>query len=278
MNLTDTHCHLDLDRFNIDRSDVLDRAWKAGVTRILIPGLDLASSKRVVELAQSQPALFAAIGVHPSDSLGWEDSSFDQLKLLYQTSSAQQKIVAIGEIGLDYYWDDAPHDWQQFVLMKQLRLAAELELPVILHLREHADAQDGDCAGDMLSILRTWVAELKLNNNPLGSAPGVLHSFSGSLSTAKSVIEMNFFIGITGPITYKNAEAKRVVVESLPLESILTETDAPFLAPVPQRGRRNEPAFVSHITDKIAEIHNKNPEEIAALTSKNAARLFSWGG
>jgi TatD DNase family protein len=126
--------------------------------------------------------------------------------------------------------------------------------------------------------LSDWTHDLHLNNSPLAKAPGVFHSFSGSLATARQALELNFYIGITGPVTYKNADAKREVVKCLPLERILIETDAPFLAPVPKRGLRNEPAFVCHITDKIAEIHNKNPEEIAALTSANAARLFSWGG
>ncbi|MEI7848992.1 MAG: TatD family hydrolase [Chloroflexota bacterium] len=278
MNLTDTHCHLDLDKFDEDRNCVLNRARAAGVTRILIPGIDLSSSKRVVELAQLHPELFAAIGVHPSDSLSWDDGTADQLRVLFLSSADREKIVAIGEIGLDYYWNNAPHEWQQAVLKKQLCLAAELQLPVILHMREHADSQDGDCSSDLLAILQSWILDLQSRNNPLVNAPGVLHSFSGSLETAKSVIDLNFLIGITGPVTYKNAEAKREVVKSLPLECILTETDAPFLAPVPHRGHRNEPAFVSFITDKIAEIHNKNPEEIAALTSNNAARLFSWGG
>ena len=257
---------------------MLDRAWSAGLTRILIPGIDLSSSKRVVELARSHSALFVAIGVHPSDSLSWNDETSDQLRHLFLSSSVRQKIVAIGEIGLDYYWNTAPHEWQQAVLKKQLCLAAELQLPVILHMREHADSQDGDCSSDLLAILQAWILDLRSINSPLVNAPGVLHSFSGSLETAKSVIDLNFFIGITGPVTYKNAEAKREVVKSLPLQCILTETDAPFLAPAPHRGHRNEPAFVSYITDKIAEIHNINPEEIAALITNNAARLFSWGG
>jgi TatD DNase family protein len=285
LKLTDTHCHLDLDKFDIDRSEVLDRAWQAGLTRILIPGIDLASSKRVVELAGSDPRLFAAIGVHPNDALTWAENTGHDLKQLFMDSNqissnspVSRKIVAIGEIGLDYYWNDAPHDLQQEILKAQLGLAAELQLPVVIHLREAEDAPDGDCAHELIQILNEWIHDLQLNNNPLAKAPGVLHSFSGSLATAKQALDLNFYIGITGPVTYKNAEVKREIVKLLPLERLLTETDAPFLAPVPKRGHRNEPAFVSHITDKIAEIHNKNPEEIATITSANAARLFSWGG
>lgn len=273
MILADTHCHLDLDKFDADRGEVLERAWQAGLTRILIPGLELVSSQHAVELAESHPNLFAAIGVHPSDSLAFKPDVLDALRSL---KNASTKIVAIGEIGLDYYWDDAPHDWQQMVLKEQLSLAGELNLPVVLHLREARDAMEGDCARDMLAILESWLDGLRAARHPLAQAPGVLHSFSGSLNTAAKALELNFYLGITGPVTFKSAEARREVVKSLPLERLLIETDAPFLAPVPQRGRRNEPAFVRHITDKIAEIHHKTPEEIAAQTSANAARLFSW--
>lgn len=283
--LSDTHCHLDLEKFDIDRADVLDRAWSAGLTRILIPAIDLASSKKVVSLAKSNPGLFAAIGIHPNDSLSWENTTCSELRQIFLDSissgpdlRSRTKIVAIGEVGLDYYWNDAPRDHQRAVLLEQLELAAELQLPVVLHLREEADAIDGECSRDLILILKDWIERLRLGNNPLVKAPGVLHSFSGSLITAQTALGLNFYFGVSGPVTYKNAEAKREVVKSLPLERVLTETDAPFLAPVPKRGRRNEPAFVRHITDKIAEIHNKDPEEIAAITNANAARLFSWGG
>jgi TatD DNase family protein len=290
MTLTDTHCHLDFEKFDLDRADVLSRAQAEGLARILIPGLDLPSSRRAVELAESHPMLFAAIGVHPNDSLTWDENSIGALHRLFLESNglsfekareqahALHKIVAIGEIGLDYYWDDAPHPHQQMVLKEQLNLAAELKLPVVLHLREAGDAPDGECARDLLQILEAWVNRLREEKNPLVARPGVLHSFSGSRQTADKVLDLNFYIGITGPVTYKNAEAKRQVVASLPLDKILIETDAPFLAPVPQRGRRNEPAFVRHIADKIAEIHSTTREQVAGITTNNAARLFGWGG
>jgi TatD DNase family protein len=282
VNLTDTHCHLDLEQFDADRDEVLERAWAAGLTRILIPGLDLESSQRAVKLAGSHPNLFAAIGVHPNDSLKWDENSKDRLKQLFATSgrttTGRAKIVAIGEIGLDYYWDDAPHDQQRMVLEEQLALAAELQLPVVLHMREANNILEGDCARDLLEILLKWAQSLLVDNNPLAERPGVLHSFSGSKSTAEKAVNLNFYIGITGPVTFKNAQARCELVETIPLERLLIETDAPFLAPVPQRGRRNEPAFVAHIADKIAEIHLRNPEEIAAFTTANAQRLFVWGG
>jgi TatD DNase family protein len=277
VNLTDTHCHLDLEKFDADRPEVLARAWEAGLTRILIPGLDLASSRRAVKLAESHPNLFAAIGVHPNDSLTWNDATLENLRALAGAGESS-KIVAIGEIGLDYYWGDAPHPHQQVVLKEQLNLAAALNLPVVLHLREAGDAPEGDCARDLLQSLEAWVKRLRVDNNSLAERPGVLHSFSGSRPTAEKALQLNFYIGVTGPVTYKNAEAKREVIKCVPLERLLIETDAPFLAPVPQRGRRNEPAFVRHIADKIAEIHNISPEKVVEITTANAARLFSWGG
>jgi TatD DNase family protein len=285
VNLSDTHCHLDLEKFDLDRELVLDRAWQTGLSRILIPGIDLASSRRIVELAKTHSGLFAAMGVHPSDSLTWDANTWAQLKQLFMVAQgntlgqhAPGKIVAIGEIGLDYYWNDAPHEHQKMVLQQQLDLAAELKLPVILHMRETGDALDGECSADLIEILQVWVQNLRKVENPLAKSPGVLHSFSGSLGTANKALDLNFYIGITGPLTYKNADVKRAVVKSLPLERILLETDSPFLAPVPKRGLRNEPAFVRYVADKIAEIHNKNPDEIATLTTANATRLFSWGG
>lgn len=286
MNLTDTHCHLDFGQFDSDRPEALNRAWEAGLTRILIPGLDLASSRSAVKLAESHPNLFAAIGVHPTETLTWGTNSPGELRQLAESDDSRRrlqsretlrsKIKAIGEIGLDYYWDAAPRDVQQGALKEQLNLAGALGLPVVLHLREAGDAPDGDCASDLLNILEEWADRLQSSRNPLAERPGVLHSFSGNLATARKALQLNFYIGITGPLTYKNAESKRQLVKALPLDKILIETDAPYLAPVPQRGRRNEPAFVRHIADKIAEIHSINTEEIAAITTANAARLFAW--
>lgn len=274
MTLTDTHCHLDFEKFDADRHEVLERARQAGLTRILVPGLDLASSLRVVKLAESVPMLYAAVGFHPTDTLKWREDSLPALEAL----ARNPKVVAIGEIGLDYYWDAAPHDLQQRVLVEQLNLAARTELPVVIHLREAGDAEEGECVRALLKILEEWAARLRVDVNPLAQRPGVLHSFSGNRQSAEKALDLGFYIGITGPVTYKNAETKRQVVSALPLDRILIETDAPFLAPVPRRGRRNEPAFVAHIADKIGEIHKTDPQEVARITSVNAARLFCWGG
>ncbi len=282
MRLTDTHCHLDLDRFDHDRQDVIQRAHQAGVSRILIPALGLESSRRVTKLASSHPILYSAIGVHPTEAGKWDEESRDALVEIAQASADLSidsgKIVAVGEIGLDYYWDSAPHDLQRKILGEQLAIASDLGLPVILHSRENADSEQGDCAEDLLELLEVWTSNLGKTSNDLISMPGVLHSFSGSLDTARHAIAMNFCIGVTGPITYKNANRRREIIASLPLERLLIETDSPFQAPHPHRGDRNEPGYVTYIADKIAEIHMTTPDQVAKITSENAARLFGWGG
>jgi TatD DNase family protein len=273
MGLTDTHCHLDFHKFDEDRADVLERAEKADLVRILIPALSVTSSLSVIKLAKSNPMLYAAIGVHPTESSDFRPETLDELRKL----SAHPKVKAIGEIGLDYYWDSAPHDIQQQALKAQLDLATELELPVVIHLREKGDAAGGPCAEDAMNILEGWVTSLGTDNESLRQNPGVLHSFSGSLEMAQRAIGLNFCIGITGPVTFKNAKYKQEMVAQLPLENLLIETDAPYLTPHPYRGKRNEPAFVYEIADKIAQLQSRNQEEVAAVTTSNATRLFSWG-
>ncbi len=278
MKLTDTHCHLDIEQFDTDRGAVIERARAAGVGRILIPGLTLAGSRSAIEMSKANPLLYNAIGIHPNDAAGWDDNSISRLRAL---AAGNQKVVAIGEVGLDYYWDSVPHPAQITILKEQLALAAEVKLPVILHCREQADAEKGSCQDDLLELLEEWVDALAGSGmeqpHPLEARPGVLHSFSGSLESAQHAIRMGFFIGVTGPVTYKNADRRRQMVAGLPLDRVLIETDAPYLAPHPYRGKRNEPAFVAHIADKIAEIRSRTPQEIAAVTSSNAARLFAWG-
>jgi TatD DNase family protein len=284
VRLTDTHCHLDLAKFDPDREVVLERATRAGVERIVIPGLSLGSSRQVIKIAGSAPMLFAAVGVHPTEAGTWEQTTRQELKALVSsaardlsadpTSKMKSKIVAIGEIGLDYYWDDSSHELQFRVLVAQLDLAAELSLPVIIHFREHGDAADGPCAADLLEVLEGWVVRLQTEGNPLADRPGVLHSFAGSAVTAHRAIRLNFLLGVTGPVTHR--ADRQALIAGLPLESLVIETDAPYLAPAPMRGKRNEPAFVALIADKIALLHSCNPEFAAACTTANANRLFGW--
>jgi TatD DNase family protein len=272
MQLTDTHCHLDYNKFDSDREEVIRRATDSGLIRMLVPGLHHRSSKEAVQLAESNPNVYAAVGFHPTDLEEFSESTFQEVKDLV----SHPKVVAIGEIGIDYYWvkEADKRSFQRDALQKQLQFAKEVNKPVIIHMREENDAWSGEASVDLLKILEDWQKGLQ---GPLAEKPGVLHSFNGNLDTAQKAMALNFFLGVTGPVTYKNAEEKRGIIGQIPLDKILIETDSPFLAPVPFRGKRNEPAFVHHIADKIAEIHSKSPAEIASITTANAARLFAWG-
>ena len=272
--LTDTHCHLDLNKFDDDRQEVLQRATEAGVKRILIPGLDLESSISAVKLAESNPTLYAAVGFHPTDLDKFSEKAFEEVKRLVNHA----KVVAIGEIGIDYYWvaEREKRVFQLETLQKQLAFAASVNKPVVIHMREEGDVWFGQASVDLLEILGQWHKELRAENHPLAEKPGVLHSYNGNLETAQKAIALNFYIGVTGPVTYKNAEEKRKIIKQLPMTQLLIETDSPFLTPVPRRGKRNEPAFVAYIADKIAEVHKTTREQVDEITARNAARLFGW--
>ena len=223
-------------------------------------------------LAESNPMVYAAVGFHPTDLDEFSEKTFAQVKDL----AKHPKVVAIGEIGIDYYWVKEPEKraFQREALKQQLAFAQEVNKPVVLHMREQDDAWFGDASVDLLEILSEWQSKL---SGTLREKPGVLHSFNGTLETAQKALALNFYIGVTGPVTYNNANQKREIISQLPLERLLIETDGPYLTPAPHRGKRNEPAFVRHIADKIAEIHSKSPAEIAEITTANAARLFAWG-
>ena len=275
MTLTDTHCHLDVDRFDADRESVIERATQAGVSRMLVPALNAASASQIISLARRHHGVYAAVGVHPTEIGNLTTSGITALEHL----ASESKVVAIGEIGLDYYWvlGNSGRTKQQAALRLQLELAEACGIPVVLHLREQDNAHEGACANDMLRILEDWTGGLHARGSALASKPGVLHSFAGTLEIATAAIAMGFCIGITGPVTYPSAEGRRQVVQHLPLDHLLIETDSPFLAPQQHRGRRNEPAFVSHIADRIAEVQSRAPGDVAYATSRNAARLFGWG-
>jgi len=277
MKLTDTHCHLDYNKFDDDRDAVIQRALDSDVYRILVPALDRNSALDAIKLAKAHPGIFAAVGFHPTDLDTWESTSIAELREL---AGSTEKVVAIGEVGLDYYWvkETEKQAFQREVLKLQLQLAMEVNKPVVIHMREENDTWFGQASVDLLEILSDWHQRLKTESHPLAERPGVLHSFNGNLETAQKAIALNFYIGVTGPVTYKNAEEKRQIIRQLPVERLLIETDSPFLTPVPHRGKRNEPAFVGHIADKIAEIHMTTREQIAEITASNAVRLFGWGG
>lgn len=261
---TDTHCHLDFDRFEEDRAQVLDRAWKAGLVWILNPGIDLHTNQAAIDLANAHPGkISAAVGIHPNFGKPWRADILPTLR-----EQAQQKgVVAIGEIGLDYYRQHTPFKQQRKMFVDQLTLAEELALPVVLHNR--------DADHDLLLILKDWVKGLHQSSHPLAKQPGVFHSFSSDLPTAMTALEMNFLIGVSGPITFKNATETKAIICSLPLESLLLETDAPYLTPHPHRGKRNEPAYIPLIAEEIARLHDTTPQLVAEITYANSVRLFN---
>jgi len=264
MILTDTHCHLDFNSFDADRKEVIDRAMQAGLMRLLNPGIDLKSSRSAIALAEENELVFAAVGVHPNEAIGWKADVLDEI----ESMATHPKVVAIGEIGLDYYREQAPHDLQKQIFRDQLDLAGRCGLPVIIHNR--------DATEDVLAIISAWSSELKYSKSPVAECPGVLHSFGGDSSTARLAFASNFMIGINGPITFKNAPDLRQTVAGLDLKHVLIETDSPFLTPHPHRGKRNEPAMVSLIVSKIAELFNLPDNTVAAVTTANASRIFHW--
>ena len=269
--LVDTHCHLYFNNFEEDRDLVIARARGVGITRILNPGIDLQTSREAIDLSNHYPEVYAAVGVHPNEALQWTDSSRQELKELCN----HRKVIAIGEIGLDYYRKQSPEDLQTFIFSEQLSLAADVDLPVIIHLRD-SETEDHVSFRDMLQILEDWVRLLKDINPDLVDRPGVMHSFDGNEEEADQFVKMKMRIGIPGQITFKNAGILSRIVQNLPLETILVETDAPFLTPVPHRGKRNEPSYIKYTVEKISQLRSVGFEEIAKATLENSERLFCW--
>jgi TatD DNase family protein len=252
-NLVDTHCHLDLDVFDADRDEVLERAAAAGVLCVLVPATDLASSRRAIALADQYAAVRAAVGIHPSQSTDFTGDTLAELRDLAQ----HPKVDAIGEIGIDLYWHTVSLDKQQEAFRAQLELAAELDRPVIVHDRQsHAEVLEA------------------LHDAP--PAAVVLHSFSGDAAMASQAVAAGYYLGVDGPLTYKKNEALRAIFAAAPLERILIETDAPFLAPQARRGTRNEPAYVRYVAERLAEIRASSIEQVASATTANAGRFFRW--
>ena len=252
MRLFDTHAHYDSGAFNADRLEVLSSMPEKGVELILNPGCDLDSSQTAVELAERFPFVYAAVGVHPSDCGPWEDSWLEELRAL----AARPKVKAIGEIGLDYYWkDNPPREFQQKVLHAQLELAEELSLPVIIHDREaHRDCLEA------------------VKAHP--DVTGVYHCYSGSLEDAKTLVRMGWMLSFTGVITYKNARKSLEVIDWLPMDRIMIETDSPYLTPEPFRGQRNDSGKVYRVAETIAQVKGLDVEEIAQITLENGIRFF----
>jgi TatD DNase family protein len=260
--LIDTHCHLDFTSFEDDRDLVIKRAKQTGVSTIINPGIDLQSSAKAILLAETYPEVYAAVGVHPNSATSWDNETIKKLHILAE----HPKVVAIGEIGLDYYRKHAPADIQARIFITQLNLAADIGKPVIIHNRQASQ--------DMVTILTKWKDSLEKKQSNLSEAPGVLHSFSGDRGLLQAVSVLNFLIGISGPVTFKNSSELQEIVRLASSDMILLETDAPFLAPHPHRGARNEPAHLRYIAEKIAELRHMEYGQVIEETWINSNRLF----
>ena len=248
----DTHAHYDASWFDSDRDALLSALPQFGIGLIVNPGCDLPSSQMAVELAQRYDHVYAAVGFHPSDLEHFSADSIHQLRVLAQ----EPKVVAIGEIGLDYYWEEnPPRALQQEVLRRQLALAEELKLPVIFHDRE--------AHGDSLAIVREFPA-----------VRGVFHCFSGSVEMAEELLKLGWMLSFNGAITFKNARKAPEVIAAVPLERMMVETDAPYLTPVPFRGKRNDSGYVHLVAEKIAQLKGLPAEQVERQTWENGVRFF----
>jgi len=253
--LIDSHAHLELSEFDSDREDVIRRAGESGVEYIVTVGINLEDSKNAVAIAERYDTIYASVGVHPHDAKSIDETTYDSLKKLSQSD----KVVAFGEIGLDFFRNLSPGELQRRRFGEQLELAGELGLPVIIH--------DRDAHRETVEMLKNW-------KNFSG---GVIHCFSGDYDMAVKCLDMGFYISIPGPITYRKSETLRDVVRKIPIDRMLVETDCPFLSPEPKRGKRNEPANVLYTARKVAQIKNLSFEDVAMTTSANTGRLFGIG-
>jgi TatD DNase family protein len=251
--LFDTHAHLNAEQYNEDLDEVIARAQKEGVTHMVVVGFDQPTIEKAMELAEGYDFIYACVGWHPVDAIDMTDEDLRWIEEL----SAHPKVVALGEMGLDYHWDKSPKEIQKEVFRKQIRLAKKVNLPIVIHNRE--------ATADIMEILREEHAE---------EVGGIMHCFSGSPEVAKECVKMNFYISLGGPVTFKNAKKPKEVAAEIPLEKLLIETDCPYLAPHPYRGQRNEPGYVKLVAEQIAEIKGIPFDEVAEVTSQNAKKVF----
>ncbi len=250
--LFDTHAHYDAEQFDADREAVLASLPGRGVSLVVNPGCDLPSSRAAVALSEQYPFLYAAVGYHPENCAPYTDADLEALRQL----AAHPKVVAIGEIGLDYYWEEnPPRDFQQLVFRRQMALAEEMNLPVIVHDRE--------AHGDSLAIVKEFP-----------KVRGVFHCYSGSAETARQLVDLGWMISFTGVLTYKNARKAVEAALAVPMDHLMIETDSPYMAPAPHRGKRNDSGYVLHVCEKLAELKGLTVEETARITLENGRRFF----
>ena len=265
----DSHCHLDDPRFDADREAVIERAREAGLKYVLTIGGAAGPDRlsEAIEIAERHEGVCAAAGVHPHEAIKARDSHFDELKKL----ASHRKFLAIGEIGLDYHYDHSPRDVQRQVLVRQLELAREVGLPVIIHCR--------DAWADFREVLRTCWGPGPESGGPPGSEnqprpSGILHCFGGTREDAFELMDLGFLVSFAGNVTFSKAEDLRAAARAIPLDRLLTETDSPYLAPVPHRGKRNEPAYVREVTRTLAALHQLGEEEMGQHALRNFSRFF----
>ena len=253
MVLFDTHCHLDDERFDPDREEVIARMQETGVNICTTVGSDIASSRRCMALAEKYPFIYFAAGVHPHEAKDAGEGYLDEIDGML----SHPKCAALGEIGLDYYYDLSPRDVQKRVLEEQMELAYDRQKPVIYHVR--------DAHGDMLNVLKAH-----RDRQP----KGVIHCCSASAETVREYLKLGLYISFAGPVTFKNAAGLLDAAKAVPLDRLMVETDSPYLAPVPMRGKRNEPAHVKYVMQTLSRLHEVDEEEMAHITTKNGLRFF----
>lgn len=251
--LFDTHVHLNADQFVEDLEEVINRAQNEGVSHMVCVGFDRPTIEKAMELAETYDFIYACVGWHPVDAIDMTEEDL----LWIEELAGHPKVVALGEMGLDYHWDKSPKEIQKEVFRKQIRLAKKVKLPIVIHNRE--------ATADIVEILQEEGA---------AEVGGIMHCFSGSPEVAKECLKMNFYISLGGPVTFKNAKKPKEVAEAIPLEKLLIETDCPYLAPHPYRGKRNEPGYVKLVAEQIAEIKGLTYEEVANATTHNAKKIF----
>ena len=251
--LFDTHAHLNAEQYNEDLEAVIDRAKSEGVSKIVVVGFDRPTIVKAMELAEEYSFIYAAVGWHPVDAIDMTDKDLAWIEEL----AAHPKVVALGEMGLDYHWDKSPKHIQKEVFRKQIALAKKVKLPIIIHNRE--------ATMDIVQILKEEGAH---------EVGGIMHCFSGSIETAKECMKMNFYISFGGPVTFKNAKNVKEVAAAIPVERLLIETDCPYLTPHPFRGKRNEPGHVKLVAEELAALKGLSYEELANITMENAKKVF----
>ena len=251
--LFDTHAHLNAEQYNEDLEAVIDRAKSEGVSKVVVVGFDRPTIVKPMELAETYSFIYAAVGWHPVDAIDMTDKELAWIEEL----AAHPKVVALGEMGLDYHWDKSPKHIQKEVFRKQIALAKKVKLPIIIHNRE--------ATMDIVQILKEEGAQ---------EVGGIMHCFSGSIETAKECMKMNFYISFGGPVTFKNAKNVKEVAASVPLDRLLIETDCPYLTPHPFRGKRNEPGYVKLVAEELAALKGLSYEELANITMENAKKVF----